>query len=269
MIKYVTCTVAGVAIGYYIAQVRLQDSVEQQVEDRVEAETEAIREYYQKKYRRDVIKETVSPELVEAANEAAEALLQYQGVKVGPDVLAQEMERVTELVDEDDQDPSDEGSGEADEAVEDVDPDYVYEGGSWSDVRGDAAKTETDDVKSPAGPVNYNAISTPVKSSEDDEDQTLIESDGTPSRELITQNEFIHSKTDYGQASFVYYEGDDVLVDEKLKRVAPEARMIMIGNEAIEILKRTRKDVYIRNHTGRWEFDLALDEGKFSDLVLD
>lgn len=112
--------------------------------------------------------------------------------------------------------------------------------------------------KEAAPKVNYNAISTPSKVKEEPkEDELKIE--------LITQQEFIDSTTDFKQMSFTYYPDDDVLANEMMNPIIGDARETAIGKEAIPKLKEGLDTVYVRNSSGGWEFEIAKAAGKFSD----
>lgn len=277
MFKYVLFTAAGVAIGYYVAQTRLEDEYER----KLDLATQEAKYHYRDFYKKKSAEEGETPEFTEAAIDAAEALQEYAGVTVGPDILTREMtatvERAVErgdlTVEESSGDEWDhsreEHEAEKHEAEKLVEPPTPMAAPPVK-VRG----LVKDAPKAPA--VNYNHISTPPKASEEvkteSEKAAEMEPEGVDV-EFINKHAFIDNQFGYKQFSFTYFAGDDVLANEEDEPVTGAAREGSVGKEALRKLKIGREamdgenTVYVRNRTGHWEFEVTRSGGKFSDEV--
>jgi hypothetical protein len=270
LIKYLLCTAGGVAIGYYFAHARL----EQDFHDRLERETDEARDFYRRKYTKKAAEEGEDPGLTEAAIRTAEALREnYEGASIGPDILTQEMSAtVKRAVERGDLTASD---GETDEAEKPIDWEAVDRTMNPPLVEKAAAKPPT---------VNYNRISTPPKAEEatapeptefEVSEAMMNHHDTSESSirvDVITQKAFIDNEFGYEQQSLTYFAGDDILTNEEDEPIegsrsvllgAENVRKILVGREAMDGLDT----MYVRNHTGKWEFEVTRSEGKYSDEV--
>lgn len=246
VIKYLLCTAGGVAIGYYLAHGHL----EKNFQELLDRETVDIRDHYRRKYDEKVKEDE---EFAKAALEAAETIERYQGVTIAPSVLAQEMEEVVRR-DESQGDPEVEKATEYPEAAK--------------------IKVREKPARKDVSKVNYNAISTPSKAEQADEPKNEVS--GEPETEIqtgiITKQAFIDNEFGYDQFSITYFAGDDVLANEEDEPMKGN-RVHMLGREVVEKIKVGREamdgedTIFVRNHTGNWEFEVTRSEGKFSDEV--
>lgn len=120
-------------------------------------------------------------------------------------------------------------------------------------------------------PTNYNAISTPSKIAETPPEPEDDEVDSQIS--LITQQSFIGNEFDYKQFSFTYFAGDGILANESDEPVTNAAREVSIGKEALYLLQGGPKamggdSIYVRNHAGKWEFDITYSAGEYTKEVV-
>lgn len=284
VIKYVLCTAAGVAIGYYVAQGRL----ERDFRERSDREIDEARDFYRRKYEKRAAEEGEPEELTQAAIDAAEALREYKGISVGPSVLSEEMTRTVEkavergeLDIEEPADPVMEEYSEADVRIAEKQAEKAKEELSDTGFEDPLPKVDADvrvrglTEAVAKQPVNYNRISTPPKAEEPKEETPKAE---TPDElevrvDVITQKAFIDNQFGYNQFSFTYFAGDDVLANEEDEPVTGEAREAGVGTETLRKLKVGREAmggedvIYVRNHTGKWEFEITRSAGKFSDEV--
>lgn len=86
-IKYLLVAGAGVAVGYFIANKRL----EQRYFEDLARETEEAKDFYRRKYLKQAAEEGEDLGVSEAAISAADALLKYSGLKIGPSILTEEL----------------------------------------------------------------------------------------------------------------------------------------------------------------------------------
>lgn len=86
---------------------------------------------------------------------------------------------------------------------------------------------------------------------------------------VIHVDEFMTNESEYDQVSITYYEGDDVLADEKDSPVPdPDA---VIGQDNLERFGHGSKDnrvVYIRNDILQMEFEVIHRDGDYAKEVL-
>lgn len=254
VVKYVLVAGISASAGYYVASKRL----EQRFREDLARETEEAKDFYRRKYIKQAEKEGEDSDLTEAAVDAAEALLNYSGISVGPSVLTQEMtESVARAVEQGELDPETPAEVALKAAVEEV----------------EELKTLTDPIvrehllKSPTTPpeaVQYNKISTPAKTEE--KPKAYVP-------DVITIEDFIKNETGYKQFSVTYYAGDDILAGESDQVVELETRNVTMGEEIVERLKAGRpamdgNDVlYIRNDKEQVELEIARNAGNYSDLT--
>lgn len=85
---------------------------------------------------------------------------------------------------------------------------------------------------------------------------------------VITQAEFMANEQDYAQLSFTWYAGDGVLTDERDDRI--DDIDVMVGENNLVRFGDWSEDpriVYVRNHEKELEIEIALHDGKYSEVV--
>lgn len=85
---------------------------------------------------------------------------------------------------------------------------------------------------------------------------------------VITKDEFMNNEQDYTQLTFTYYAGDGVLTDERDDII--EDSDVMVGDNNLVRFGDWSDDpriVYVRNHEKELEFEIALHDGKYSEVV--
>lgn len=275
MFKYVLFTAAGFAMGYYVAQTRLEEDYAARLDEATMEAKYHYRDFYKKKAGKD------------GATKAAEAMDDYAGVTVGPDILTQEASAtVKRAVDRGDLTGSvtDDAellnkvvsSGSLEDATQVLEVTPPRHPGKLSTTTWDAGSPLT--IGAGATPkVNYNRISTPEKPAEEAKAESTAPATPEQSDEMqvdrITKKAFIENQFGYEQFSFTYFGGDDVLANEEDEKVTGKARYLGIGLEALDTLKaglpamEGEPVIYVRNHTERCEFEVTRSEGKYSDEV--
>lgn len=86
---------------------------------------------------------------------------------------------------------------------------------------------------------------------------------------IIHQDEFASSDTDYAQVTYVYYAGDDVLVDEDEKPLTN--RDFLIGPNVLTRFGHGTDDyniLYVRNPNLELEFEICRTLGSYEEEVL-
>lgn len=86
---------------------------------------------------------------------------------------------------------------------------------------------------------------------------------------VISHDEFMANEKDYQQTQLTYYEGDDVLADDKDRTIDEEDEVV--GSANLLKFGHGSKDVnivYIRNDTLGLEFEVVRSDGKYAELVL-
>lgn len=274
MLKNIMCLAGGVAIGYYIAHVRL----EKDFQERLDHETQEVKYHYREFYR----KKFEEQDTVQTAEDLRQ---KYAGVSVGTDILTQEMTAAEELPEPEerfvgDYTVTDIGMmerrlAEEKDAWDRSQEEHEAEKKSAAVQQGIESNRLTDELIAAGKPpkVNYNRISTPSKveepkapaAAEPDEPETDVD--------FITKEAFFAGEFGYEQFSFTYFAGDDVLANEEDTPVTGEARAAGIGTETLRKLKVGQKAmdgedvIYVRNHTGKWEFEVIRSDGRYLDEV--
>jgi len=108
----------------------------------------------------------------------------------------------------------------------------------------------------------------PINPFEWDQEVELSKRD-TESPYVISFEEFNENSTDWEQNNLVYYEGDDVLADERDNPI-PEIEAT-IGYDNLNRFGHGSQDpnvVYIRNERTEALFEVIRNEGKFADQVV-
>lgn len=285
MIKNVLYLASGVAIGYYVAHRRLEGYFNERL---ASAEDDA-KEFYRLKYERKAAQDFVSdPEFMEGAIKAAEALSEYAGVKVDPEVLAEELtetfrreeEQAAEEDDEEEEPEEDEwdrsrAEHETEKELVDEQAEEADEApwAKWSKTLDDPtgspkpAPPVTIVPDQPAGRVNYNAISTASK------EPTKEEKEAAYVPETIEKEAFINGDSGFEQSTLTYFAGDDVLANDRDQVITADAREAFLGTEIFDLLRaepeaRGGADaVYVRNTLRSREFEIVLSPGKYSEEV--
>ena len=85
---------------------------------------------------------------------------------------------------------------------------------------------------------------------------------------IIHHDEFFEGEKDYLQSSLVYYEGDDVLSDERDKHIDDVEGTIGSDNLRFGHGSRDNNIVYIRNDRLEMDFEVMRSFGKYSQEVL-
>jgi hypothetical protein len=86
---------------------------------------------------------------------------------------------------------------------------------------------------------------------------------------VIHVDEFLACEKDYDQVSITYYEGDDILADEKdvpipkPDEIVGESNLLRFGHGS-----KDNRVVYVRNEILELEFEILHRDGKFSREVL-
>lgn len=211
MFRNLLCVAGGVALGYYLAHVRL----EKKYLDLVDREAEESKQYYREKYQRE------TAENAEMVVEAAEAMTTYMA---------------------------------ADQTTE---PKVVSEKKSL--------------IKTPPR-MNYNHVSTPPKVTEASEETETSEEE-VLEIDIISKTDFFEDQFSYKQIMLTYWAGDDILSNEKEEPILGAARNVAVGEEALAKLKagptamNGENVLFVRNRTGKWEFEITRDEQKYEEVV--
>lgn len=86
---------------------------------------------------------------------------------------------------------------------------------------------------------------------------------------VISGEEFLQGEKDYQQTTLTYYDGDDVLADErdqpveKVNQTVGEKNLLRFGQ-----MSNDRNVVYVRNDVMDLDFEILRSEGKYSEEVL-
>lgn len=82
---------------------------------------------------------------------------------------------------------------------------------------------------------------------------------------IISRHDFFDTEEDWEKSSLSYYQGDDTLVDEREQQV--DDREKYIGGRHLEmfgVLSDDKRVVYVRNAQISTDFEIVLEQGKFS-----
>ncbi|QEQ93921.1 hypothetical protein SEA_KARDASHIAN_56 [Streptomyces phage Kardashian] len=265
MVKYLLCiaggAMGGIAIGYSIATRRHEaDFIE-----RLDKATDDAKDFYRRKYEKKAQEEGEDPEFTKAAIRAAEALQEYQGITIGPSVLAQELtesfRREEERAAEEDEDPEDEEDDESPEP--EVEEEAI--------VKPPAPMMERRIIPGQPKPplTNYNQVSTPPK------EKTTEQKEAEYVPETISKDDFINGVSGLNQSTVTYFQGDHILANERDQIITDEARRAILGTEIEELLKAGPEamggetTLYIRNTQVGREIEIVWSSGAYSDEVGD
>lgn len=249
-VKYLLAAGAGVAVGYFIANKRL----EQRYFEDLARETEEAKDFYRRKYLKQASEEGEDPGVSEAAISAADALLKYSGLKIGPSILTEELTATVErAVAGGELDPE----SPADEPDEEVDR-------SYTDIPAESFKSPEPEPEKPE-PVNYNKVRTAKVQPKPE----VADTEPTGPY-IITSKDFIESGTGFKQRSVTYYAGDDILAGETDQVVDETIRMYTLGKAILQKLKDGLGGVdtiYVRSPDAGYEFEITRSTGKYSEEV--
>lgn len=243
MFRNLLCVVGGVALGYYLANIHL----EAKYMERSDQFSEETKEYYRKRYERQVAKDA------ELVVDAASAMTAYAAAEVKDKLLDEvEPERTAEVP---------------------TDPKEAVESG-FDPASRVKITTGKAGLRQEIKKVNYNHLSTPPKVEEVSEEGTETSDEEDEVRiDLISKKDFIEDQFGYKQIMLTYWAGDDILSNEREEPITNAARDLSIGVPALESLKTGRSAmgdsdvIYIRNHSGKWEFEITRVEDKYVDVV--
>lgn len=84
---------------------------------------------------------------------------------------------------------------------------------------------------------------------------------------VVTLDEFYENEQEHTQHSVTYYEGDEVLADER-DQVIEDISLIGKDNLAFGHLSNDPNVVYVRNDQKKMDFEIARSEGKYAHEVL-
>lgn len=104
---------------------------------------------------------------------------------------------------------------------------------------------------------------------EEEQPEAPIVDDRTDAIYLISTEEFLSGKEEYDKITLTYYEGDNVLADERDGTVP--APTDVVGFQALKSFGREPKDpnvVYVRNNKVSCDFEILRSEGSYLEIVL-
>lgn len=104
---------------------------------------------------------------------------------------------------------------------------------------------------------------------DDDPDQepfTGNPNDDDPEPYIITEAEFSMDMPEYSKISLTYYAGDDVVCDEQ-ERVVEDVEST-IASRNLSTFPADTMTVYIRNNRIKADFEVTLDNAKYSEAVM-
>lgn len=269
MIKYACCVAGGIAIGYFVAQKRL----EEYFEECLDRATQDAKDFYRRKYEKQAREAGEDPEFTKAAIQAAEALQEYQGISVGPSVLTEELTETFRR--------EEERSAEEDEDEESSEPDV--EGDFEDDGTYPVPPEEPAAVKPPVAMAerriipgqpkppltNYNQISTKAA------EPTTEEREAAYVPETISADDFVNNTSGFNQSTVTYFHKDRVLANERDQIITDEARRAILGTEIEDLLAAGSEamggntTIYIRNTQVEREIEIVWNPGAYSDEVGD
>lgn len=291
VIRNLLCIAGGVAIGYYLAQNQLEkarlDGYNEGFEEGKEySKPSAVSNDCVTCARRDESLRAMSdeeflqrPEVLEAAAKATEAFDKYRGVTVEASEMSaeeeleaarQEAEKKRKIREEIEALRNPVVQEKMLDALEEERQREIEETFN-EDLRKlrEVLIPESTDVPEQSageqGAVAYNQISAPRKPESPKKPAVSVE--------IITQDEFVNSRTDCQQFSYTYFAGDDVLAGENDEPIETDLRGNYLGDETLAMLKAGPESwgggvsLFIRNTTEQLELDIAWSAGKYSDEV--
>jgi hypothetical protein len=206
-----------------------------------------------------IVKKRLKEEYAEIARQEIEEARAYYSRNAKPASPAELAERYADEKKEDEAAPADVELAE----VRRLSASYR------SDDIEEARATLEEKPEEPVAPVNQNVfeMADPGTDEFDYEEEERKRSEDEPY--ILSHDEFMASEKDYQQVQFTYYEGDDVLCDEKDQVVEDEdavvgaANLLQFGHGS-----KDRNIVYIRNDRLQLEFEVVKSDGKYAEQVL-
>jgi hypothetical protein len=268
LIKYVCCVAGGVAMGYFVAQKRL----EAYFEERLDRATDEAKDFYRRKYEKQAREAGEDPEFTKAAIAASEALQEYKGISVGPAVLTEELTESVRREEERaaEEDDEDEGESEDDEVEMTTEIDPVTHDTRMV-PKPPAPMTERRIIPGQPKPplTNYNQISTKAA------EPTTEEKEESYVPETISADDFVNNNSGLNQSTVTYFHKDRVLANERDEIITEEARQAILGTEIEALLVAGPEamggntTIYIRNTQVGREIEIVWSPGAYSDEVGD
>lgn len=127
---------------------------------------------------------------------------------------------------------------------------------------------ETDEEEEPRVVSNiFEAAQVPEGEYFDYDDEVAKRSKDEPY--ILTHEEFMNTEKDYDQHTLTYFEGDDILVDER-DEIVPDSDGL-VGDDNLTRFGHGSKDnniVYIRNENLEMEFEVVRSQGEYTKEVL-
>lgn len=140
----------------------------------------------------------------------------------------------------------------------------------------DEAKSEVEEVKQRLGAFDDDdsedeeVVTMNVFSNQEPSDEDILDKSGRKSGRpyIISHDEFFDGELDYMQNSLTYFEGDDVLTDERDQPIHHMNKIV--GETNIQFGKASQDPniVYIRNDELEVDFEVCRSTGKFTEEVL-
>lgn len=252
----ITVSVTGVVVGaglgvgaYFLLKKRMESKLIKAYETKLDAEINGMRLFYEKRSKagKYATPEAAAEELLPKTREehlaenAVEALEAYEGDQPPPGIISPE------------DDPR---------------------AGANSRVRYDkipprsAAPLRVAPTAEEPEEITQNVFT--QQASLGDWDQEAEEASRNPeSPYVISHDEFLENSYEHGQNTITYYAGDEILADER-EQMIDEVEAI-VGMQNLQLFGHGSRDsnvVYVRNERIEVDFEVTLNQGKFSEEVM-
>lgn len=139
-------------------------------------------------------------------------------------------------------------------------------------LRGDGALRTNIFADAPRPALKPDIIKEDVEGKEDKEESKGDAFDSSKPY-LLTSEEFLEDKDGYTTASYTYYAGDGVLVDDDGEEVIPPEQVtVTVGTKNLEMFGYLQNDPYVvlvRNEILNLNIEIAYSDGKYAKEVLD
>ena len=131
------------------------------------------------------------------------------------------------------------------------------------------AKAEVEDVKERLGIFDEDENEEEVITMNVFSDNSSASDERNPNKPFIlTQREFEEGEHDYTQNTLTYYEGDDVLTDDRDQPIHNKRPVVGEGNLQFGEKSNDPNVVYIRNNHLEVDFEVCRSVGSFAEEVL-
>ena len=228
--------VAGAAVSYFLTEKK----VSRQYQQYVEKEIQEAKEYYRRLHKAD---EYATPQA------AAAALNIYRGKDEGDTPIFDELpEAMKDAI-----------LKEEERLLAEVVKKQPWSSPPASD--GDTTD-DTDDLTEAVQNIFDKADEI------DNEYELEIASMGMDYPHVISQGEYFQNEDEYEQVTLTYYEGDDILADEKDEVVSDVERVIGLINLKFGYRSGDENLVYVKNNSLKLLFEVARSHGKYSVEVM-